>query len=92
LASALDRYFFRKARQKRQLKKRLIRNEREEVIDYSFPAQWVKRLTGPNGDMLHLFMYRYRPSYSFCRKTSRQNMLIYISDKLKEFKKPKVNE
>jgi hypothetical protein len=85
-------YFSREARQKRQLKKRLIRNEREDFIDHSFPAQWVERLTGLHGDSLHLFMYRYRPTYSFCRKTNRQYMLIYISDKLKEFKKPKVNK
>jgi hypothetical protein len=84
-------YFSREARQKRQLKKRLIRNEREDFIDHSFPVQWVERLTGLHGDSLHLFMYRYRPSYSFCRKNNRQGMLIYISDKLKEFKKSKVN-
>jgi len=79
-------FFSQESRQKRKLKKRLIKNEREAFIDYSFPVQWVEKLTGLHGDSLRLFMYRYRPSYSFCRKTSREGMLVYINDKLKEFK------
>ena len=80
-------YFSGEARQKRQLKKRLIKEEHEYYIDRCFPAVWVEQLTGLHGDSLSLFMYRYRPDYSFCRKTSREKMLIYINDKLKEFKK-----
>jgi hypothetical protein len=49
---------------------------------------WVERLTGMKGDSLKLFMYRFRPSYDFCRKTDRQGMTLYISEKLKEFRKP----
>jgi len=49
------------------------------------------KLTGLHDDSLRLFMYRYRPSYSFCRKTGREDMLIYINDKLKEFRKPAAN-
>ena len=80
-------YFSHEARQKRQLKKRLIEEEREYYIDRSFPVEWIEQLTSLHGDSLSLFMYRYRPSYSFCRKTSREKMVIYINDKLKEFKK-----
>jgi len=83
-------YFSAESRKKRQLKKRLIKNEEEAYIDYSFPVEWVEKLTGLHGDSLRLFMYRYRPSYSFCRKTSREDMLIYISDKLREFRKPEM--
>jgi hypothetical protein len=83
-------FFSREARQKRQLKKRLIREEREAFIDHSFPVQWIEKLTDLHGDSLSLFMYRYRPSYSFCRKTDRAKMLVYINDKLKEFKKPDI--
>ena len=80
-------YFSHEARQKRQLKKQLVKQEREDYIDRSFPAEWVAQLTSLHGDSLSLFIYRYRPTYSFCRKTSREKMLIYINDKLKEFKK-----
>ncbi len=80
-------FFSSKARQKRQLKKKLLKQEQEDYIDRSFPVEWVERLTSLHGDSLSLFMYRYRPSYSFCRKTDRDDMILYISDKLKEFKK-----
>jgi hypothetical protein len=81
-------FFARESRQKRELKKRLARQEQEDFIDHSFPLQWVENLTGLHGDSLRLFMYMYRPSYSFCRKTDREGMLIYVNDKLKEFKNP----
>lgn len=82
-------YFSKAAKQKRELKKRLIRQEREEFIDYSFPEGWVSSLTGLKGDSLKLFMTRYRPTYEFCRTASRADMIIYVSDKFKEFRKAK---
>jgi hypothetical protein len=82
-------HFSQEAKQKRQLKKRLIKEEQEYYVDRSFPKQWVASMTGLRGDSLSRFMMLYRPSYSFCRKSSREQMLIYVSEKLKEFKKPK---
>ncbi|MDP4263562.1 MAG: hypothetical protein Q8941_13630 [Bacteroidota bacterium] len=79
----------KEARQKRTLKQRLLKEEQDDYIDRSFPVEWVSQLTGLKGDSLSLFMYRYRPSYDFCRKSDRQGMLLYINDKLKEFRKPK---
>lgn len=79
-------YFSHDARQKRQLKKRLIKQEQENYVDRCFPVDWVARLTGLRGDSLFRFMALYCPSYSFCRKNSREQMLFYISDKFKEFK------
>jgi hypothetical protein len=84
-------YLSREGRQKRALKKRLHKQEEDDYIDRSFPAALVGRVTGLKGDSLSLFMYGYRPSYAFCRKADRQQMLIYISTKLKEFRKPKRN-
>lgn len=82
-------FFSQKAKAARRLKKRLLNEEKESYIDHSFPAEWVKNLTGLKDDSLRLFMYRYRPSYDFCRKADRQKMTVYISDSLKEFRKPK---
>ena len=79
-------YFSSEARQKRQLKKRLIKQEQEDYIDRCFPVEWVAKLTGLKGDSLTRFMILYRPSYEFCRKTNRDKMLLYINEKLKEFK------
>jgi len=80
-------YFSYRAKQKRQLKKRLLKQEEESYVDRSFPKEWVSKLTGLRGDSLSRFMMLYRPSYKFCRENNREKMLIYISDKLKEFKK-----
>ncbi len=82
-----SRAFSKEAKQKRALKKRLLQQEKDYYIDQSFPVEWVERLTGLKGDSLNLFMHRYRPSYDFCRNTDQQGMLLYINDKLKEFKK-----
>jgi|SRR5688572_27769 len=80
-------YFSYRAKQKRQLKKRLLKQEEEFYVDRSFPVEWVSKLTGLRGDSLSRFMMLYRPSYKFCRKTNREKMLLYVNDKLKEFKK-----
>ena len=81
-------HFSNEAKQKRQLKKRLSKQEEETYIDHCFPVEWVAKLTGLRGDSLSRFMALYRPSYSFCRRSSRQEILLYMSDKFKEFKKP----
>jgi len=80
-------YFSYRAKQKRQLKKRLLKQEEESYVDRSFPKEWVSNLTGLRGDSLSRFMMLYRPSYKFCRENNREKMLLYINDKLKEFKK-----
>ena len=80
-------FFSKETKEKRTLRKRLEKQERESYIDYCFPLPWVKSLTGLDGDSLSLFMYRYRPSYSLCRKTDRQKMLLYVNAKLKDFRK-----
>jgi len=32
-------------------------------------------------------MYRYRPSYTFSRKATNEDILLYINDSLKKFLK-----
>ncbi len=80
-------FFSREAKQKRLLKKRLLKQEEESYVDRSFPVEWVSRLTGLRGDSLTRFMSLYRPSYKFCRNNNRDKLLLYINDKVKEFKK-----
>lgn len=80
-------FLSKESKQKRALRKRLEKQEEEIFIDQSFPLVWVKSLTGLSGDSLSLFMYRYRPSYAFCRKTDRQGMKLYVNNKVKEFRK-----
>ncbi len=81
-------HFSRESRERRAMKKRIAREEKESYIDHQFSPELVKRITRLEGDSLRLFMYTKRPSYDFCRKTSPEEMLVYISDCLKEFRKP----
>ncbi len=81
-------HFSKESKQRRALKKRLAREEKESYIDHLFSTELVKRLTRLEGDSLRLFMYTQRPTYDFCRKSSPEEMLVYISDQLKEFRKP----
>lgn len=85
-------YFSSKAKAQRKLKKRLIEQEQDSYIDFSFPEALVANLTKLSGDSLRLFLYRYRPSYKFCRNTDRQGMILYINDRYKEFTKPEANK
>jgi hypothetical protein len=80
-------YLSKTEKQKRRLKKRLEWEEEEYYIDYKFSPSRVVQLTRLKGDSLQIFMLRYRPSYKFCRKASGQDMMFYVNDKLKLFRK-----
>lgn len=80
-------YFSKGERAKRRLKKRLKQEEEDYYIDSRFPIGRVAQLTRLSGDSLRTFMYRYRPSYQFCRNATGQDIFLYINDKVKEFRK-----
>ncbi|MBS1661192.1 MAG: hypothetical protein JST68_09090 [Bacteroidetes bacterium] len=84
IISPLD-YFGKKETQKRRLRKRLKQEEIDYYIDFRFPAAYVSKVTGLQGDSLRVFMYRYRPSYKWCRGASNEDILLYINDKLKKY-------
>ena len=81
-------FFSKKAKEKSKLRKRLLKQEEDYYISYRFSPEMVGRLTGLRGDSLQLFLYSYRPSYKFCRKTDQQGFVYYISKSLKDFRKP----
>lgn len=78
-------YFYSKEVQRRRLRRRLKQDEIDYYIDFRFPRSYVARVTGLQGDSLQVFMYRYRPTYKFCRKASNEDMLFYINDSLKKY-------
>lgn len=80
-------YFSKRERAKRRLKQRLKQEEEDYYIDSRFPVARVAQLTRLQGDSLRIFMYRYRPSYQFCRAASNQDMFLYINDKVRVFRK-----
>lgn len=85
-------YFSKQKRDYRRMKKRLKQQEEDYYIDSKFPAAWVSRVTGLKGDSLSLFMYQYRPSYDFARKSDNTALLLYVNDKYKEFTDPSKNK
>jgi hypothetical protein len=81
-------YYSKAEKNKRRLKRRLQQEEEDYYIDYKFPPARVAQLTRLKGDSLQLFLRLYRPSYAFCRKANSGDILLYINDKLRLFRKP----
>jgi hypothetical protein len=73
-------------KQKRRLKERLERDDKEEFIYYKFSRR-VPKLTGLSGDSLIVFINKYKPSYDYCVHANSLDMLLYINDKFILFKK-----
>lgn len=80
-------YFSSGQEKERKFKKQLEKQEEEYYIDFKFPPSRVAMLTRLTGDSLHTFMLQYRPTYKFCRGAASKDMLLYINDKLKLFRK-----
>ncbi|HEX9513845.1 MAG TPA: hypothetical protein VF939_25315 [Puia sp.] len=78
-------YFYGPEARRRRFRKRLKQEEIDYYIDSRFPRPYVARVTGLQGDSLQVFMFRYRPSYKFCRQASNEDMLFYINDCLKKY-------
>ncbi len=61
-------------------------NEKEEYINYRFPAAIVVKYSGLKEDALQNFMQFHRPSYEWLRKhKTEEDIKYYINDQLKEF-------
>jgi hypothetical protein len=74
--------FFSKRGKDRKMRKNLEYQDEQDFVDYAFSRRYVEKLTSLHGDSLTSFMFRYRPSYEFCRNASSEDMLHYINDKL----------
>ncbi|KYP13295.1 MAG: hypothetical protein A1D16_06565 [Flavihumibacter sp. CACIAM 22H1] len=85
-------FFSSKAKQQRELKKRLLYNEEMEYVDFRFSTSFVQKYTGLHGDSLQTFMLRFRPSYEFCRQSNQEDMINYINEKLKIYQRRKENQ
>ncbi|HEX9514230.1 MAG TPA: carboxypeptidase-like regulatory domain-containing protein [Puia sp.] len=79
-ASSIDK-------QRERLKKRLLKEEQEYYVDSRYNREYVSRLTHLQGDSLQKFVTSYRPTYDFCRKAATVDILVFISDSFKKFKK-----
>jgi signal peptidase I len=80
-------YFSAKETQRRRLRRRLAAAEKEYYIDARFPAAYVARITGLKGDSLQVFLVSYRPTYTFCRQASNEDIFLYINDQVRIYRK-----
>lgn len=85
-------FFSKSEKRKRELKKRIKEEDEDEYIDVKFSESRVAFLTRLSGDSLRIFMFMYRPGYSFCRKSNSMDMFLYINDKFVLFKKQRSNK
>ncbi len=83
-------YFGAKEKHLRRLRKRLKEEEMDYYIDSRFPPGYVQRITGLRNDSLKVFLIRCRPSYEFCRKSSNEDMFLYINDQVKKYREGKL--
>jgi hypothetical protein len=78
-------YFSREEKNRRQLRQKVKSEEKDFYIDSRFPPSYVSMITGLKGDSLQIFLSTYRPSYTFARNASNEDILLYINEKLKVF-------
>ena len=72
-------------KQRERLKKRLMKEEEDDYVDFRYSRDYVSRLTHLSGDSLSKFMANYRPSYEYCRKAATVDILIFVNDSFKKF-------
>lgn len=78
-------FFSKKEKNERRFKKMFERQEEEFYINFKFSFDYVSKVTGLQGDSLRIFMLQYRPDYTFCRQSSKADMLLYINDSYRVF-------
>lgn len=85
IALNLDR-FSRHEKNKRKAFAFFETNEKEEYINYRFPASLVNKYSGLKDEELQQFMQQYRPLSDWLRKNkTEEDIKYYINDKLKLF-------
>ncbi|MBC7587703.1 MAG: hypothetical protein H7178_05020, partial [Chitinophagaceae bacterium] len=83
LGISIDR-FSKREKQKRKAFDMFDEMEKEQYINYRFPAQLVSKYTTLRGDALINFMQMQRPEYKWLRKhTQEEDLEYYINEQLK---------
>ena len=80
-----SRYFSKKGKSARKLKRKLELEDVERKIDYRFNETAVKAITPLKGAELEYFMVLYRPSLKALDKMDEEVFKFYLMDSFKEF-------
>lgn len=87
---SLDRLFKKKYRNQKKEEKQFEKTEEWSYVNYRFSPDIVTGYTGLQGEALRDFLARYTPSYQWLRQHPLDDdILYYINDKLKEYRKIK---
>lgn len=85
-------HFYSREKRKRQALSLFDQIEQEQYINYRFSPTLITKYATLSNDSLSLFIQQYRPTYSWLRKhTTEEDLMYYINDKLKLFFKRKEN-
>ena len=81
-------HFYRREKRKRNAIDLFYSMENESYTNYRFTPLIINKYTNLEGENLVDFMQRNRPLYTWLRShTTEEDILYYINDKLKNFKK-----
>lgn len=78
---------FRKNKQKRAFRDRLIAEDEEKYIDSRFSSQLLRRITHLEGDSLQAYKRRFRPPYEVLVESDDFQFYTYILKTAAEFRK-----
>lgn len=84
--SPITRYS-RREKQKREFKKNFEKAEHERYVDSRYTPVLVAQVTGLKGDSLLQFMSEVRPDYETMRMMRQEDLLYWITDKYRAWKK-----
>ncbi|GAO42287.1 hypothetical protein FPE01S_01_13000 [Flavihumibacter petaseus NBRC 106054] len=79
-------YFSSSAKEKRNHKKQLQREEENAYIDSRYTKALIHQLTGLKDPALWEFWFQFRPNYEWLRKTSKEALEEYIRSSFSKFK------
>ena len=83
-------HFYNREKRKKKVITLFEQMEQEQYINYRYTPQFVNEFTQLTDDALSEFIQQSRPSYSWLRKhTEKEDLLYYINDQLKLFQKKK---
>ncbi|HMI04880.1 MAG TPA: hypothetical protein VK541_20495 [Pedobacter sp.] len=86
---ALPALFTKKTNPTSKLQRQLLKDEQTGYISKTFSKTLISTITHLQGDSLQQFQERYTPTYTQAKQMSAYQMIIYIKNSLKDFKKPK---
>ena len=77
---------FKDNKKKTKFKKRLIKYEQDEFVEYKYSRDIVNKLTNLEGDSLSLFMEQYHPTYEFIKDATDYDLYEFIKKSYNDYR------